>query len=211
MIITIKFARVKTSFYSFTDAAMAAYAQSIDSALSENANFPLTQPLLPGLAEANAAYSSALSAAQSRDKVAVGLKNTARKNVEMLLLTIANSVENEAQGDRDKLLSTNFELYKNNYTPASPLGPVTGFTVTDGMNPGTAQLKTKGPTGAKSFVHQCTPDPLTTSSVWTSFTSTQKEYTFTNLQSAKRYWYRIIAIGVRDQVSLSDPISRVAQ
>ncbi|HEU5053034.1 MAG TPA: hypothetical protein VFT78_07965 [Hanamia sp.] len=211
MTIKTNFARIKTSFYSFTDAAFAAYAQSINTALPGNVNFPNTQPLLPNLADAVDAYINALANAASRDKVAVGLKITARKNLEVELLTIANSLQNEAQGDRDKLLSTRFDLYKNNYSPTPPLGPVTEFTVTDGLNPGTAKLKTKGPAGAKSFVHQYTPDPLTSSSSWNSFTSTFKEYTFTNLESAKKYWFRVIAVGVRDQVSVSDPVSRVVQ
>ncbi len=211
MTVKISYARIKTSSYSFTDAAFAAYAQSINTALTENANFPNTQPLLPNLADAVDAYVKALADAKSRDKVAVGLKVTARRNLELELLAIANSAQNEAHGDRDKLLSSNFELYKNNYTPAPPLGPVTGFTVTDGLNPGTAKLKTKGPAGAKSMVFQYTSDPITPQSVWISYTTTQKEFIITNLESAKRYWYRVMAIGARDQVSVSEPISRIAQ
>jgi hypothetical protein len=211
MITKLIYGRIKTGFYAYTGIGIVGYTQSILIALTDNANFPLTQALLVPLGDVLKSFSDALANAQTRDKVAVGLKNTARTELEIQLLTVANSVSNEALGNRDKLLSCGFELYKNSNTPAPALGPVKDFTVTDGINPGQLKLQAKGPAGAKSYVHQYTPDPITPSSVWISYTSTLKEYTFSNLESGKKYWGRMIAIGVKDQVSISNPASRIVQ
>jgi hypothetical protein len=211
MTIKIRYPRIKTGFNAYTDLGIGGYSQSILIALTGNANFPNTQALLENLATASDTYDEALANAQTRDRVAVGIKNTARRDLQIQLLTVANSVSNEAQGDRDKMLSSGFQLYKNSNTPAPPLGAVKDFTVVDGANAGELKLQSKGATGAKSFVYQLTPDPVTTSSVWTNFASTLKEYTFTNLESGKRYWGRILAIGIKDQVSISNPVSRIVQ
>lgn len=211
MITKIKYGRIKTGFSVFTGAALAAYAKSIGTALAENANFPLTQKLLKTLAAVLSTFNGALANAQSRDKVAVGIKNTTRTELEVQLLSVANSVQNEAQGNLDKLLSCGFALYKNGNTPAPPLGEIKNFNIIDGINPGQLKLQSKGATGAKSFLYKCAPEPITPSTVWINFASTKKEYTFSNLESGKRYTGQMMAIGIKDQVTISNPVSRIVQ
>jgi hypothetical protein len=65
--------------------------------------------------------------------------------------------------------------------------------------------------GAKGYTPQFTSDPLTASSEWTQVMTTTSKYTFTNLNSAKKYWVRVAAVGPYNQVVYSDAISRVVQ
>ncbi|HUZ58465.1 MAG TPA: hypothetical protein VMU83_06775 [Hanamia sp.] len=62
-----------------------------------------------------------------------------------------------------------------------------------------------------SYSHQVTADPLTADSAWTSISTTSKEYTFANLSSGTKFWARIIEVGTKDQVSYSEPPSRITQ
>jgi hypothetical protein len=210
MNLKIKTSKIKTAFNGYSDPALSAFVKAIIIALTNNANFTETQLLLPALSASLDSFNTALANAQTRDKVMVGLKNTAKAELILQLSKVAASVTFEAAGDRDKLLSAGFVLYKDR-SASPPLGKITDFQLTDGKNAGELTTQCKGVKGAKSYMHQITPDPLTASSVWVSFISTFKAYTFTNLVSNKKYWGRMIAIGTKDQSTNSDPLSRIAQ
>ena len=211
MTITITTAKIKTGLSRYTNSFLAAFVHAVIIALTDNVNFPLTQPMLAGLTDNLASFNTAMANAQNRDKVMIGLRNTARMNLTVQLTTVAASVTFEAQGDRDKLLSSNFELYKNGSTPPALLGPVTGFKVLDADIPVGLKLSCDGVKGRVSYTHRITPDPLTPDSVWTSVSTTLKEYTFANLPSGKKFWGQIIATGTKEQKTMSDPLSRITQ
>jgi hypothetical protein len=80
-----------------------------------------------------------------------------------------------------------------------------------GLNSG--ELINIADTGKRSrgFYHQYAADPLTETSVWGSFPSTSKKYTFTGLERAKIYWCRVAVIGAKGQLVFSDPVSKVVQ
>jgi len=40
---------------------------------------------------------------------------------------------------------------------------------------------------------------------------TQRRYLFSGLESGKRYWVRVAAIGIEGQTVYSDPLSRLVQ
>src|SRR6185312_4050791 len=109
MTITITTAKIKTGFSRYSNSFLAAFVHAVIIALTDNVNFPLTQPMLAGLTDNLASFNTAMANAQNRDKVMIGLRNTARMNLTVQLTTVAASVTFEAQGDRDKLLSSNFE------------------------------------------------------------------------------------------------------
>jgi hypothetical protein len=56
-----------------------------------------------------------------------------------------------------------------------------------------------------------TPDPVTANSEWASYGNTRRRYTYNNLESGKRYWFKQAQIGVRSQYVESDAISFVTQ
>ena len=209
MIIKIKTSRIKTGFSIFTNSNLSAFVNAIIIALTNNANFPLAQTLLPNLSAALTSFNIAMANAETRDKVMIGLRDTARIDLIVQLTEVASTVIYEAKGDRDKLLSSAFELYKD--SEPSPLGPVLGFKLMDAEVGIGLKLKCDGVKYNVSYSHQITADPLTADSTWTTITTTSKEYTFANLSSGTKFWARIIAVGTKDQVSYSEPLSRITQ
>ena len=209
MTIKIQTAKIKTGFSIFSNPTLLAFVNAIIIALTDNANFPLAQTLLPNLSGALASFNTAMANAENRDKVMIGLRETARIYLTVQLTEVASTVIYEAKGDRDKLLSSAFELYKD--SNASPLGPVKGFKLMDTEVGIGLKLMCDGVKNRISYSHQITTDPLTADSAWTTISTTSKEYTFANLSTGTKFWARIIAVGTKDQVSYSEPLSRITQ
>ena len=152
MVIKISLSKIKTAFGEYNNSAMAAFVSAIVTALTGNENFPLTQALLEGLQLSLNSFTAAMANAKSRDKVLIGLRNTARQELTLKLNTLAASVTFEAAGDRDKLLSSNFQLYKTRDLPPSMLGIITGFKVLDAIPTGLT-LVCDGVKGVKTYTH----------------------------------------------------------
>jgi hypothetical protein len=204
-----KTSKIKTGFGIYSNYGLSAFVNVVIIALTDNANFPLTQTLLPNLSDLLESFNTAMANAKNRNKVLIGLRDTARAALVSQLKDVADSVTYEAKGDRDKLLSSGFALYKDG-DPAS-LGPVTGFKLTDAEVGIGLKLSCDGVKNRVSYSHQITPDPLTVDSVWTSVSITFKEYIFANLPAGTKFWARIIGIGTKDQKSYSEPLSRITQ
>ncbi|HEY8688768.1 MAG TPA: fibronectin type III domain-containing protein [Chitinophagaceae bacterium] len=81
----------------------------------------------------------------------------------------------------------------------------------DGENSGELIYSFDRVPGAKSYIYQCTPEPLSDNSNWQSQTGTVKKVSFTDLDVSKRYWCRVVAIGINGQGVYSDPVSRIVQ
>jgi hypothetical protein len=56
-----------------------------------------------------------------------------------------------------------------------------------------------------------TPDPITNSSSWSTKAAASRKYTFNNLESGKKYWFKQSLIGVNKQYVESDAVSYVSQ
>jgi hypothetical protein len=210
MVVKYQPSKIKTGFTDYKNSDLSAFASAIISALTGNANFPLTQSMLEGLSISLASFKTAMNNAQSRDKTLIGIRDTARTELTLQLISVASSVTFEAQENRDKLLSSNFVLYKSRNTPATPLGLITRFKILDAAPTGLT-LVCKGLRGVKSYTHQITPDPLTPDSVWTGLTGSSRERTYYDLPSGKKFWCRIIATGTKGQASYSDTLCRITQ
>ena len=209
MTIKIETAKIKTGFSGYSNPSLSPFANGVTTALTANANFPITQGLVPNLTTALTGFNTAMANALNRDKLMIALRTTARTELTMQLADVANSVTYEAKGDRDKLLTCGFELYKD--SSSSPLGDITGFKLMDAEVGVGLRLVCDGVKYRVSYTHQITADPLTADSVWNGFSTTSKEYTFANLPAGTKFWARIIAVGTKDQVSYSEPLSRITQ
>lgn len=202
--------KIVTGFSSLTDAGFLNKAQAINSSMTGNANFPDASPSLAEITTAIQAYSTALTAAvQSRSRNDVAVKNEKRNDLNDLLTSLAGYVNFVADGDKTMLVSSGYDLAKEG--DSTPLQKPDNIQVADGINPGELVVSVTAVKGARSYVHQYTQDPVTAESDWTHTTSTSSKYIFKNLDSAKRYWCRVAAVGAYEQVVISDPASRVVQ
>lgn len=207
--ISMKFDRVNSGFNGLSDKVFATKANSIVTAMPGNSNFPQTVPAIADVAVSLTQYTDALATAQLREKTAVAIKDQARLDLTMMLVQLASSVNNIANGDRAMLVSSGFDLSRQP-DPSPLVKPVT-VILTDGPNAGELVLKVPGVKGARGYIHEYTPEPLTQDSEWTKVITTMSKCTFKNLVSAQRYWCRVAAIGPNDQVVFSDAVSRVVQ
>jgi hypothetical protein len=206
----MKIAKIKTSFATYTDAQVVLQAQNIVAGLTGNASFPTPEPTLETVSTAITAFTDALEAAREGSRTLITIKNTRRAELEALLRTLGAYVTLAANGDKAKLQSSLFPLAKDG-EPTPPIAAPQNLEVTSGANSGEMLVRVKAVRGAKSYTHQYCPDPLTADSVWVSAMSSNREFTFTSLEPGKKYWFRVAAVGTRDQVMFSSSLASIVQ
>ena len=208
-LITMRKARVTTGFESLSDADFQLKSEKIFQSMVNNIFSPNPTPDMATLDAAVTSFSTALLAAQSRDKNAVAVKNAARATLTDLLNQLAGSVNTTANGDLVKLVSTGFDLAKDGESvplpkPGSPL-------LSDGINQGELISKVPSVTGSKVYGHRYTTDAPVANTVWVEKISTSSKFMHTGLVSGQKYWCQVAAYGPFEQVVYSDSITRVVQ
>ena len=206
----MKTAKIVINFTTLSDGNLESKALSIIDAMTDNPNFPNPDPSLAEVNTAVTEYSSALAGARSKDKVQVELKNIKRAALITVLKNLAAYVNYTSKGDRSIMASSGFDVSKDAKSAIVMSAPK-NFKIVSGENSGQAFLKVSGVKGIKTYAHQYTPDPLTDASVWQTKYVTTRYYTFEGLETAKKYWFRVAAIGSGDQIMYTDPIAMVIQ
>ncbi len=206
----MKKASLLKDYSRLSDTKLEFKAQSVTLALTSNASFPETTPTLTVFTATHGAFATAMDQAISGDRTAIALKNQARIKLLAAMKQLALNIESLAPGDRAKLLSSGFELASDGESVPA-LAPPTEFKISDGINAGELKFSVKRVPQAVSFVHEYTEEPLTPESVWTSKTSTSREYLFTGLRSGVRIYGRTAVIGRKSQEAYSATLSRVVQ
>ena len=141
------------------------------------------------------------------DEMRFKLKALRAKTLTLLAL-LADYVTGKANGDPVIMASSGFDVNKARGTRA--MKPISVLTVNID-SAGEAVTEVKKVTGAKVYIHQYTPDPLTSDSVWVNRVTTGPSHTFTGLSSKEKYWFQVIAVGINDQQTATTPVSRVIQ
>ncbi len=202
--------RIKLGFNYFSDARLETKAQAIVVAMTGNAHFPAVLPQLAAVSTALAAYVAALAAAANRGIAEVAVKNQKRAELETALIILGNYITLEANGDELVLASTGYDMVKTK-TSSPPLTMPEIKFVDAGMNAGELDLVIYAVKGAKMYGYEYTPDPVLPNVQWTSQFSTQVKFTFKNLESGQKYWCRVAAMGVNEQLVYSNPVARIVQ
>jgi hypothetical protein len=155
-------------------------------------------------------------AALTRNKYAIKTKN--RKRLELIdnLYLLSNYVLYMARLDVENAASSGFSILKENNRPFASSATVdltkpVKVTLADGPNAGELVVSFEKVPGAKGYLYQYTPEPVTPQSVWATQAGTVRRATFKNLQSKERYCVRIAALGINDQMVFSDVVMRVVQ
>jgi hypothetical protein len=202
--------RITNGFERLTDAALEARANSILAALTGNTAFPTPVPSLPALQTAIDDYTDALARAQQGSAYEKAFKNQKKMVLIDLLHSLGNYVLFTANGDELMAKSSGFAIAKLP-SPKPPVEPAGGQVLSDGPNAGELDYKFKPVKGARSYLYQHTPEPLTAGSVWESQAGTVSRVRFSGLESGKRYWCRVMTVGTGGQAVYSEPVSRVVQ
>lgn len=202
--------RIVNGFDKLSDSDLLAKANNIINGMTGNASFPTPTPTLATVQTGITSFSDALAVAQSGSPYDRSVKNQKKRDLINLLHTLGNYVQFTANGDAVIAQSSNFSINK----PLSPAPPVTAaenLQLEDGVNQGEVIFSFDRVPGAKSYIYQCTPDPVADNSQWQSQTGTVRKVSFTDLEIGKRYWFRVVGIGINGQGVYSEPVSRIVQ
>lgn len=203
-------AKIKNGFDKLSDSELETKTDSIIGQLTNNPHFLTPSPTLVEMKSFKEAFHVAHLAAIQGDRAAVAEKNAAREVLISKLHLLGNYVMFTAEGDEVALSTSGFDLVK----PPAPKPPVTkpeGIALEDGPSAGELLLKFNKVPGARSYQYEYTPDPVLPESNWQVQTGTVRKNLFAGLESGKRYWCRVAAVGNNKQLVYSDPVSRVTQ
>ncbi len=185
-------------YKSWSDTKLSTETLRIQNSMTDNPLFPAPSPTMEVFGEAVGAYVLQLAKAGSRDKSAVAAKNARRVQLITLCEQLGYSASNTANGDVEALVSTSLPLKKKRQSVV--IAPPSNFRIANGMNPGDLDLRVDSMRGAVSFKFEYTQDPPTATSVWVETVCSTSRCTFKNLESGKRYWFRVAAIGSKGQM-----------
>jgi hypothetical protein len=177
--------------------------------LENNPLYPKPPAALAKLKKAVPGFQLALVNAKGRDKEMVAIKNKIKDVILTLLQELAVYVTRISRGDRRMILSSGFDT---NREPRKIWDEpsIEQLEVTLG-GPGIATIEAKNVKGVKAYIHQYTTEEPGPNTIWNSDGRVIKKYTFKNLKSEKRYWFRIVGIGTRKRQGYSPIVSVVIQ
>ena len=199
--------RITNGFDRLSDANLAVRATQIIGDLTGNFS---SAPGLPALTTAKDLFATALNAAKDGGKFEVALKNQRRDELIDQLHLMGNYVLYTCAGDRVMAISSGYTIAKTP-SPAPEVTKAENQKLDEGVNSGELHYSFEKVPGARSYVYQFTPDQLTENSAWNNEMGTKRKFLFSGLESGKRYWVRVAAVGIGGQTVYSDPVSRIVQ
>ncbi|HEY8895531.1 MAG TPA: hypothetical protein VIM79_11975 [Niastella sp.] len=201
--------KIKKSYKKPSDTFLLKLIGRVLESMKNNPYFPNPIPTHAEAEKASTEYSQSLNVAGRNDRTLASVKNDKKAVLTGILEKWDDYVTTTSNGDKTMLLSSGFDIagIKN---ASQDLALIEQLEVEIGP-PGQAVVRVKKVAGARMYAFQCTPDPVTPESVWSSETTSDRENTFTNLNSIARYWFRVIAYGRGKQTVTSMLVSRVIQ
>ena len=206
----MKTPKLAMSYWKYTDSALETKAESVVLAMTDNANFPKPNPTIASLQAAITAFSEAMVAAVDGGRIRIAERRQARKVLEGLLIQLSAYVMMTANGDVNMLISSGLDVYKEPEASA-PIEVPQAPELSSGANTGEVLVKVPVVKGAKSYFFEYTADPLSDSSVWQQVVDTRSKVLITGLTAGKKYWFRVMAIGLRGARTASKEVSYIVQ
>jgi hypothetical protein len=173
-----------------------------------NPNFPNPPEALAKLKKLVPEYNDSVTNSKGRDKEMIAIKKARKKQVVALLSELDSYVTLTCNGDEAMLLSSGFDI--SGQTDSQQMPAIQKLEIELGP-PGEATIRVKRIRGARAYLHQYTTEPPTSETVWINEGSIKPNFTFRRLKSATKYWFRIIALGIADQMVFSPVDARIVQ
>lgn len=201
--------KIKKSYKKPSDTFMLKLTGRILENMKNNSYYPNPIPTHAEAEKAFTDYSQSLNVAGRNDRTLASAKNDKKAVLTGILEKWDDYITQVSNGDKTMLLSSGFDIVGlKNQSPEQMVFEQVDVKIGP---PGQAIVSVKKVAGARMYAFQCTPDPVTSDSVWTTETTSDRENTFTNLNSIAKYWFRVIAYGRGKQTVTSMVISRVIQ
>ena len=199
------------NFYSYRDDELLVKAKHINDSLNGNAHFPGLAPKLPSLQTAIDEYAPALAAADGGSKLDTATKNQKREALIEVLRDICEAVNDEADGDDAKIVSSGYDMTKER-EPLGTLPPPEDMNLEFGADPGDMVVKlTPAPRGAKYIVFFA-KDPMPADDKdWHQQFSTTSKIELRKLDSGDKYWFKGSYVTSTKEYNFTPPQSRIIQ
>jgi hypothetical protein len=205
-------AKVKLDLRNKTVLEKIQFARQIVTKMTDNANFPAPDPALTDLTAIANKLESDFNKREASDKETQRLTvilNATQAEADRLLTAEGGHVESKSKGDETQIRSAGMDV-RGDAQAAGDLPAPGNLSATEGDRDAEIDASWDRVVGAKSYLIQISPDPITATSWVQSGVSTKSSYTATGLESGKKYWLRIAAVGTAGQGPWSDPASKIA-
>ena len=205
----MKVLRVTNGFSEMSDAYLPVRAEFIVASMNGNPHFPAPVPTLAEMTTTIKDFRAAMDKAQTGNRLAASAKNQLKELLVNKLHLLGSYVLFAAAGNEVAASSSGFQVAKA-AQPLPPLAKPGGLVLREGLNKGDLKLKMQRVKGARAYLYEITPSPVTADSHWRGTLSTITVCTFTGLESGREYNCRVAAVGKNQQVVYSDVVSRIA-
>ena len=183
------------------------FGRQIAQAINGNPNFPTPTPPLAVLEDKSTALELGYNAAQTARQAAktkTTMQDDCAAELDWVITQMALYVESASGGDKAKIESGGFSV-KNPPAPIGTLPAPVDLQVVPSEHSGTADVAWKPVRGAKAYMIERAEDAPALD--WGLIgTSTKKEASLNSMQSGRKYWFRVAAIGAAGQSAYSDPV-----
>lgn len=201
--------RITNGFAGMTDLDFLGKVRYILAEMTGNANFPTPDPTLASVTTLANEFEQAINDADAGGPYDKSVRDSKKEELIDTMHNLGNYVLFIAKGDRLIAESSGFTIAKDP-TPQPPIEKPDGLSLIDGVNAGELLLLFKRVLGARSYLYQISLDP-SDETKWVTMHGTIRKNLFTGLESGKKYYVRVIAVGTNSQVVYSDVVSRVSQ
>ncbi len=155
------------------------------------------------MGEITANFFQALNDCKDGDRYKIAVKNQKRQALVDALHLWAAYVLSQAAGDPVIAFASNFKLRKAS-SPLPPIKKPENFSMVAGLNPFELSGKLNRVLGANSYLFQYAKDEMMALDNWQGQPSTSTKCTIPNLESGVVYNCRVLAIGSKNQIMISD-------
>ena len=183
-------------------------ANFIVSQMTDNPLFPSPEPSLAAVLTMIANYEAILTESLGGEKQRIAEKNSKRRQLTGMLHLLGSYVVFAAKGDAIAASSSGFTVAKGSGSAPAVVAPE-NIVLDSGLNPGELAVRFPRVKAARCYTYEYTPDPLTKDSIWKLEIGTQTKNVFKGLESGKRYWVRVAAVGSNKQLVHCRPQPRI--
>ena len=206
--IVMKLVKVSISFSRYSDADFLNKATFIVASMTGNVAFPNPVPTLAEVQAALDKYSADLVAAAWLGRNNVAEKNKSREALEQLLAQLGMFVMFIANGDVAILTGSGYTLNKE--PEPRYIDNPGNVTLSNGITSGNLVAAVKN-VANNGYLFQITDALPAENTMWTSHTSSKRQFTFSSLLPGKQYWVRVAALGKRNQSAWSTVATQFVQ
>ncbi|HEX6426226.1 MAG TPA: hypothetical protein VF008_01020 [Niastella sp.] len=198
--------KLALNFKETRDSDLYGLASTVVQKMTDNEYFPDPGMLIIELWEINNQFKGAMVDAGLKDREKIAYKNNVKVSLIKKLKQVGEFVLLESKGAELPMVSSGFSLYK----PVDEiiLKKPAQFRITPGKNPGEIIMQVRRVKGARSYLYQWTPFPITTESVWESVVDTRCKKVISKLPLGVQYCFRMAAVGAHKQILYTEPLYR---